>query len=412
MVSAEGITSLINAIFSVNKQTRILHYCYVREQKYITDNVIKLREKIRQTTADTETTHLVAAITSGIHVIVLLQLSTDNENEMDNFLEKISQDLRKKTFKISKEEKEFNQLTVRKVFSNFQDLNQSVTLFDLCQQIVDMKKLRDSHHPVQCFLRPIHWFYPSQVKNKATYVPLDQDDIKNLKQYLFPLWFKMKQLNELIIWEIKESFSEHLKTQFSEIQQEITKVKEDYSAEINRIRDKILEFRSGKLKEKLTPDILMNTTKILLENKIDDRLKRIRSLKAKAKFINDLNQQNIKYFNMEDVSIQQNDDINSILRMVIKFGKEELIFCSTDDLRDQNQSIWNEYYNNGIGKHETNSSLDLIYADFSYMSSFNLLEIKVFEINQTNDIEKRVDPSFIPTLSRKETIQSFNKQSG
>ncbi|CAF3232301.1 unnamed protein product [Rotaria sp. Silwood2] len=79
---------------------------------------------------------------------------------------------------------------------------------------------------------------------------IDQDDIKNLKQYLLPLWFKMKQLNELIIWEIKESFSEHLKKQFNEIQQEITKVKEDYSAEINRIRDKILEFRGGKLKEK------------------------------------------------------------------------------------------------------------------------------------------------------------------
>ncbi|CAF4334922.1 unnamed protein product [Rotaria sp. Silwood2] len=115
---------------------------------------------------------------------------------------------------------------------------------------------------------------------------------------------------------------------------------------------------------------------------------------------------------MEDISIQQNDDINSILRKVIEFGKEELIFCSTHGLRDQNQSIWNEYYNNWIEKHETNSFLDLIYADFSYMSSFNLLEIKVFEINQTNDIEKRVDPSFISTLSRKETIQSFNKQSG
>ncbi|CAF4440107.1 unnamed protein product [Rotaria sp. Silwood2] len=412
MVSADGIPSLVNSSFNINTKTRILHYCFVSDEKCITDQVYKVKDNILAATVDKEITHMVAAIRLGIHLVIILQLSTDYKYEIDDLLEKISQSLTKNIFKITKNEKQlFNRLIITKVFSNIKDLSEISTLFELFKKVVEIKLLTHVHCPLQCFLRPIQSFCPSYVKSKAKYVPFDQDNIMVVKKCLLPLWFKMKQLNTLVNSEIENLFRQHLKREFREIQQDIKKVQEEHSVQMQRIHDLIVKFRSGKLKQELITDILINTVELSLENNIDICLKRLRPLKEKEKFINDFNQKNIKYFNMQNLSIEQNDDLNTILQKTIKTDKAELIFCSTDQLRDENPSQWNHKYNNWMQKREAIPVIDLIYADFSYHTSFHLSKIQILLINSSTDIEKQFDLSNLSKSSTIDTVQSPNQQS-
>ncbi|CAF4805405.1 unnamed protein product [Rotaria sp. Silwood1] len=412
MISIDEISPLVDLIFHINKKSRIFHYCYINDEKCVTDQLHKLRETIPVTMIDKDTTHIISGIRSGIHVVAILKVSVDNENEINHLLEKKCQDLTTETnFQISTSEKHlFSQLTLTNIFSNIKDLNETKTFFDLCQQIVRIKKLKTFHRPLQYILRSIQYIYPSYVKNAGKYVQLDQENMMTVKQYLFPLWFKMKQLKMFLNSEIEEVLKQYLKTQFYEVQQQIRKVQGEYSNIIKRIRYWIFEYRNGRIKVKLTSDMLIKTSELLLENKIDICIERLRTLREKAKFINDLNQQNIKYFNIEHIVIEENDDIKKILQIIIKPSKEEFVFCSTDQLREDDPSKWNEYCNKWIKNREINLSPRLTYVDFSYVTSFHLLQTQIFSLYPAADVKRTFAFPNLPISPAARSIQLLDKQ--
>ncbi|CAF3150751.1 unnamed protein product [Rotaria sp. Silwood2] len=210
--------------------------------------------------------------------------------------------------------------------------------------------------------------------------------------------------------EIDALLKQYLKQQFYEVQQQIRQVQGEYAKMIKRIRYLIFQFRNERLKVKLTPDMLIAATELSLENKIDICIERLRTLREKVKFINDLNEQNIKYFNMEHILIQENDDIKNILQTIMKPSKEEFIFCSTDHLREQDPSKWNEYCNKWIKNREIYLSPSLTYVDFSYVTSFHLLHTQIFTLYPSTNIKRTFAFSNLPISSATRPIQLFNKQ--
>ncbi|CAF4402419.1 unnamed protein product, partial [Rotaria sp. Silwood2] len=411
-ISTGGITSIMHSLFNMNEKTRILHYCYVNEERFISGPAFKSKDNMMEKIFNQDITHMVVGIRSGIHVVVVLQLSADYDNGIDNLLEKISQNLIDNIFNISTNDKQLlSQIITTRIFSNIPDLIGNKTLSGLCTHITHIKQLIAVHRPLQCFLLPIQCFYPSYIKIKTNYVPLNLDTLTIIKQYLFPLWFKMKQLTMFVRSDTEELLKQYFKPEFDQIQHDIQEIQERYSTEIIQIRNLIAEFHSGKLKQKLMSEIFIKIFEPLLENKIDLCLERLQPLREKVMFIKDLKQKNIKYLNMENVSIQQNDDIKTVLLKIIKPNKEELIFCSTEHLKYQDSPKWSEYYSNWIRKDETNSSIGLIYVDFSYITSFHLSKTQIFSIQPLGNIEQQTDSLNRPISSTKEPIKSPEKQS-
>ncbi|CAF2196017.1 unnamed protein product [Rotaria magnacalcarata] len=409
MVSSDGVAAFVNDPFNIDIKTRILHYCCVSEEKCVQDQVYKIRDTIQEKTANIEATHIVAAIRSGVHVVVVLKLLMNRENEMNDFLEKIRECLINNTFKIMDADKDlFNQLIVTKVFSNIPDMKKIKKLADLCQQIIEKKTVVVVHRPLQCFLRPIQWFYPLHVKNKAIFVPLNRNNIQIVKQCLLPLWFKLKSLQTFIGSQIEELPREHLPKQLHVIQEGIKTIQLKYSVKIESIHKLILQIRSGKLQQDLTTDSLVDTDKSSLEKSIDVCLEQIRSFQEKVKFINDLNHRKITYFNIQNLSINQHDDLKTTLRATIQADKEGFVLCCTDGMKDEKFADWNHHYNNWMTRYELNPLLNLIYADFSYVTSFHLSNIQTLSINSSNTVEQQSNFSTSSISPAIETISSTN----
>ncbi|CAF3122767.1 unnamed protein product, partial [Rotaria sp. Silwood2] len=68
IISIEGINVLSDSAFSVNKNTRIIHYCYVAKEQCIIDDMRKVKSKIRRATVNQHPTHVVTGIRTGVRV--------------------------------------------------------------------------------------------------------------------------------------------------------------------------------------------------------------------------------------------------------------------------------------------------------------------------------------------------------
>ncbi|CAF3699924.1 unnamed protein product [Rotaria sp. Silwood1] len=92
------------------------------------------------------------------------------------------------------------------------------------------------------------------------------------------------------------------------------------------------------------------------------------------------------------------------------YFKEEFVFCSTDQLREEDPSKWNEYCNKWIKNREINLSPRLTYVDFSYVTSFHLLQTQIFSLYPAADVKRTFAFPNLPISPAARSIQLLDKQ--
>jgi GTP-binding protein EngB required for normal cell division len=404
IVPAAGIASILNYSFPKSKNIRFLYYYYSSEEQSIFPVKNTVIAAIPKANPDIAATHVISVIKLGVQVLVVLQLSPDNGSNLDSLLEDIVQRLRKNRFQISNDDKSrLDRITVTKVFSNISTLNNISTLADICQKITEIKPHIHCHRPLEFTLRTIKWFYPLYPNQKAQYTPLEPDVIKMIKQYLDSLSSQIKQLKTSLNSEEKR-----LNKQYDALRQRVADVEAMYQAEIEGIGHLVIQIRSGLITEQESViKKLSDRYKELLKNNIDPIIERLESLGKKVKLINKLDEENIKYLNMELYSIHQSDDLSTIFQKLCTHGKPQLIFCSTDDLRDQNSSTWHHQHMEWMQQREIDSELTLVYADFTY-TSYPLSTAKILFIKSIDDVGKQ---SELSALLKPKAMPSHKQQS-
>ncbi|CAF3914792.1 unnamed protein product [Rotaria sp. Silwood1] len=275
-----------------------------------------------------------------------------------------------------------------------------------------MSQLVDDHRPIQYFLRPIQCFFANCEHNAAIYVPLSPKNIMTIKQYLLPVWLKMTELQAFINSKTIKLCPKELAPLFHEIYSDIKNIIKEFSDRIKPVNKSLLKFRKGKLHEEEMNNGLIEIVKSSLREKIDFYLEQIRLLKEKVQFIKQLENQNIKYLNMQHISIKQNNDLNALLEKEIKPKTEQLIFCSSDGLLNRNLSIWNEFYNRWLGKGAKDPSLDLIYVDFSYHISFELLKLEILTVGPLNSLQRPENRSASASIDLLNARQISSREEG
>ena len=402
--------SIVNASFPIDKNTRFLHYYYSKEEKYIFKDRNLAMRNISETMPDNAATHIATATTFGIEALIVLQLSSDDETEFDKLLNKINESLINKNFHLEKAEAQLlNQIKLIKVFSNIADLRKMTKITEICKKIIELTSRPFNYRPLECTFYPIKWFYPSYSSRKAKYVPLSSEHIDKIKQYLISLSMKRKHQAISVDPQIEKTLNEHLENKFNQVRQEMKEVEKLYSSQIQQIRDLVIKMRSGKAQEQKMAEIMVDESEKSWQEKSNSIKRYFQALTKKAEMIIDYDQQGIKYMNMEQLSVTPDDDLYSIFEKNFSRDKATLLFCSTDELKDQNCDLWINHHQKWIEELQNNPSNTLVFADFSY-SSFCLSEIKIFSSKSQHQAKDKCVASDLPTSSAA-NVHSLNEQS-
>ncbi len=86
LVSSIGIASLINSLLLVNKHTRFIYYYYFDKNQYIHNDKSKVKSSIPERLLDTTITHIVTQIKFRIHVVIVLEVPSDDQIDLDDYL--------------------------------------------------------------------------------------------------------------------------------------------------------------------------------------------------------------------------------------------------------------------------------------------------------------------------------------
>jgi hypothetical protein len=219
-------------------------------------------------------------------------------------------------------------------------------------------------------------------------IPIEPTSIDKIKQYLLH-WSNIKKpLTISLSLEVKRPVDKHLNRQFDEIKQQILLVEEMYSAEMKRIGNIVVLIRSGKLQQERIFKMFIDDPKEKLQKQIRVTSDNLDGLIGKAQLIHNFHQRNIEYSNIQQLSIEGNEDYNVLVQNLLINTEEKLIFCCNDDLRRQDSSKWHNDCERWINARETNSQLHLVYADFSYCS-FELPQIEILSSNDMKEKHKK-----------------------
>ena len=281
-----------------------------------------------------------------------------------------------------------NQIIVRKVFSNIPALVDTSNLAQICQKIVDIKPHSFHHCSLEFTLRTIKWFYPLYPNEKARYIALEPEIVETISQYLLMFSAKTNELKSAFNAQNKKMLEEHVRKQYETFQQQIANAEKTYTNELKRVRDLVIQIRNGSILQSQIIERLSKDLKKSFKNTFDLIEEHVESLQKKLKLLNYLKENKILYINVQDNSIQQNDDLNAVFRKLNIKGKSQLIFCSRDYSKEEGSTEWDEQHDKWKEEGETDPSLTLVFADFTD-AKYRLSKVDILRIELTNDNDNR-----------------------
>lgn len=378
MVPNTEVSSLFISPIPIDKNTRFIYYRYAHENKYIPNDPDKVKRNISPDVPLLNSTHIITGSETGIQLLIVLQISPTSEVSLDDLLKRTTEQLAKGRFVFTDNEKNsLNQITVSKVFSNIVELIQITKLAELCDKLTKIQKSETNYRPIEITLRSINWLnHPSYSTENNQYFAVEKPYVDQIEQHLLELSHPTKNLIMQINDRIKTLLEQYFNQRFQEIHDKTKEVTKLYSNHIKSIAHLVREIRCGREQQKRIDDILTNEQTKILKNDIKSHNNYINNLINKTQLIIFLNVKNINYINVEQLIINKENNIDTILKQIIKTNEECIIFCTSDELKGQDLTKWTDNCDKLIEQRQNNAQLNCIYADFSYCS-FRLTEMEL-----------------------------------
>jgi GTP-binding protein EngB required for normal cell division len=371
IVPPRGIGSMITYPYLIDEYTRLFYYSSTTQQTSFIDPINNIQQLINQS----RVTHIITQIHSGIEIIVIIRLTNDHTDLIDNILNHISQSLYQEN-KLT-EQYSLDQILSTYVYSNIPSLTEQKTIIDVYQSIISVKDKYDTHRPLNYILHPIKQFYP---KHQSIFIPIEYNISHKIEEHLLRLTIPNKIWSTIIDTNTSDILNKYLKQQLNQQQQQLNTFTKQYQHENKRFQHFIINIRQGKYsKENQFKEILSDKIETTLIDNIDHFNYYLNNFKTKAQFITELNKRGFNYSNANEYNIQQGDDQINIQKKIIQDNKQRFI-CSNDFLNQNNWSTLNQLLTQMDNEKLRNKDLNLIYLDFSY-STFELDHIKRFPSN-------------------------------
>jgi GTP-binding protein EngB required for normal cell division len=400
LVPSQGIASIIDYPYRTNKHTRLLCYSYVDRIQRLPGRMEDARQFINSSISPTKATHIITSVEWGIDLVVVLQLplDTDTRKDIDGVLKRMHTCLYcnyNTSSLVSDEESLLQKIIHIKVYSNTPDLCNMTTLYDICRYI-EQNKNSTTNNPILYNLRPIQWLYPQYT---GIFISLSPEFNDNIEQYVFHLTADIKILETFLNENMPNLLSEHFKEQLSRIQKQWIDVKNKYTIEIDRVSKLVIDIRSGRVQEMKIDQAFQNHEEIIMKNCVRGLTQTLEYLEEKTHFISDLNRQQIQYYNITELNIDQTDNIKTIEHKLITDDECDRVLCSSDTLNKNYPIQLNKLCCDLVDELKNNPDLRLFYADFSY-SSFELHNMMMLPSNKYNNETNRPKQKAISTSTK------------
>ena len=394
---SEDMAALVNYSFPKSSNVRFLYYYYSSEEQSISDTQNIVRDYISKDVPTISATHIISSVKLGIQALIVLELSNDNEINLNGLLENTTKQLSRNQFPTSgKDIPSFDGIFVRKVFSNIAAISKMTRLVEICQKITEIKQHAFEQRSLEFTLRSIKWYYPNYHKGKARCTLLRPEMIKMINVYLQTFSTEIEKFNTSFNAQEIDTLKRHLNTAYDTFQQQITDANKIYSNELKRVRELIIKIRNGIIQqEQIIEESSQEFTKSLRDN-FDPIDKSLQHLKKKLKLISKLGEREIRYIHMQRYSIRENDDLKEFFRKQRTTKKSQLIYCShDDDAKGPNSAECKDQFDKWMEKGKNDLELILIFADFTD-TQYPLPQERILFIESTNDEQKQLKP---PDLS-------------
>jgi hypothetical protein len=107
-------TLMLNAYeLSVDRTVRVIDYCYINQEEYLSDDIQAVRATLSNSLQNNSATHVITSVKRGIDFVIVLELPDDgNHQEIDSILKKLSKYFTKPeaTFLFTEDQQKINHL--------------------------------------------------------------------------------------------------------------------------------------------------------------------------------------------------------------------------------------------------------------------------------------------------------------
>ena len=363
MVDSKGISELIKLPFIIDEYTRYLSYYYAtKEIRYPDGNLATIKAKHISKAVNVENaTHVITQIKFGIHIVIILQLSPDDESELDQLLNKIRGQLYRNTFRTESGEIDLlKRLTRIHVFSNIADINALTNVSKICQKINEIATSSRRHPPIEYTLQPIRYMYPSLPLTCGKYFPLEQDHMERIELYFYQLVVTKNSLETRINSWSTTFVGKYIQKLFDEIKEEKLKIDQSYNERTVSYRHLIKQICNGNNDQKALAESLIDDHSKALLGDMYDANYRVKGLVEKVQLINELRNHGIEYLNVKELVEEDDHNWEIIKNKILAQNEGKKVFCSDDKLErhDLYTRLLDESKNSSPSKH--------VYADFTY----------------------------------------------
>ncbi|CAF4753446.1 unnamed protein product [Rotaria sp. Silwood1] len=361
--------TIIDYFYPTNEYTRFIQYSSLNREENLPDIPSQTTILDTSSTLFNDATHIITKVHFGIDFTVVIQLPTITNIvvEIDHTLDKLCNYLQNhhNTDSLTIHDKSLlEKIVYTKVYSNIPHLRNLTTIYDVYCYLQENKN-NSVDYPIFYTLKLIKEFYP-QYNGEIVKVNLLSKELNDIiEDYVLQRTTDMKQLEKSIIEDMPKILCKHLKQRFACIETQWFDVKKIFTNEIERIANLVIRIRSGEAENLFTEQIFNDKEQMMIKNSIDELTQNVKHLEEKEYFIRCLNQQNFQYLNVIEYNIDQTDNENSIEHKLVQNDQHYRILCSNDCLNKNNSEELQKLICDLIEEAKNNSSLHLIYADFS-----------------------------------------------
>ncbi|CAF4970769.1 unnamed protein product, partial [Rotaria sp. Silwood1] len=369
MTRAAGIASLIDYPQLIDEHTRLF---YIYQESHIQsekDHFHHLKNAVRSSTCETFATHIITKIISGIHLLVILQLTSDKEKEIDVVLKKLQESIinNSPVVKIdSKEQDLLDQIISTTVYSNIDVVTKIKKLPHIYETIIQLQRDDQAHGRLKYILTPIQWFYGHHAIHMPKLILCKSEDIETLEYYLLQQKSELKVLNFCVNHNLFELLQGKCQKQLKNIQEELSELHVLHVKDIERVHNVLLKIRNETINQSLIKEEVSLDSPEEIQQLIKNITNHINALKSKGNLIKQLQSDGFEYCDVADLGIRNGLEGDRINDMLFGNDSHKAIFLSNDKFRNDDQVGWVELYSEMIQESKTNPQLRLVYADFTY----------------------------------------------
>jgi len=409
-----NLARIIDYDLPIKENTRLFWFTHIKRTNQLPEEPERIKYIDKQNLSQTKATHVITSVEWGIDIAVVLQLPNEmtTMKDIDSILDKIRSFLLGDQMNVVLETNEKNLLRKilnTKIYSNINEIKKLSTLLDICMHM-QQNKFTIPERPVSYKIRPIAWLFPEiSIMEFNKFIPIPVKLLNSIEQYVIQINGDMRKLMTIADRELPKQLFGKLPKVVSSVQKMCAKVKSQCDNEIERFTRLVLRARRGEIELSTVQTAIRDNQTLIMKSTIRNLNQILQDLDAKALFIHELNQQNIRYINIMDYGVRKSHNTKMIENKLIQDDEYDRILCSSDTLNNNNHEQLDKLRDNLVKQRETNSDLQLIYADFSYSSyelkTMMLLPRRVFNIDRNN--RKRTD-SQMDDLKKKNNLFSMS----